>query len=288
MKSDSFVKRHALFLFYALAFLISWGAVIAVIGPREILNVNANVTDALPVIVVAILLGPAVAGLVMTALAEGTLGLHQLWRRLLKWKVGWRWYGALLIAPLTVFGSLLLLSLVDAKWMPAVFVSEDVTSLLIFASLAAIVGGPLEELGWTGFATPRWLQRHTVLWTGVIMGVIWGVWHLIVNFPGSATAAGELPIWLHLLVALFAFLVPYRTLMVWVYEGTGSLLLAMLMHVSLIFFWLLAMPEAIAGSAMMTWYLVWGIMLSAVVAAVWLRNHWHWTLPAARPPLKPA
>lgn len=56
--------------------------------------------------------------------------------------------------------------------------------------------------------------------------------------------------------------------MVWVYDRTGSLLVAMLMHASLVAFWLASIPHAIAGAPLVTWYLVWAVALWVVVAAV--------------------
>jgi hypothetical protein len=41
--------------------------------------------------------------------------------------------------------------------------------------------GFFEELGWTGFATPRLRLRHGFLATGLIVGVPWGAWHLLTN-----------------------------------------------------------------------------------------------------------
>ena len=73
------------------------------------------------------------------------------------------------------------------------------------------------------------------LTTGLIVGVLWGAWHFLVIFWGSGTflrsaPAGPLPARGPLLLCLPAF----RVLMVWVYDRTGSLLVAMLMHASLV------------------------------------------------------
>ena len=80
---------------------------------------------------------------------------------------------------------------------------------------------------------------------------------------------------------LFSFLPPYRVLMVWVYERTnGSLLVAMLMHASLVAFWIISTPVGIAGMPLVTWYLVWAAVLWVVVGAV--------SLAQGGPPLAPA
>ncbi len=55
----------------------------------------------------------------------------------------------------------------------------------------------------------------------------------------------------------------YRVLMVWVYDRTGSLLVAMLMHVSLLASTLIFLPLAISGATLLTYCL-------ALDAAMWV------------------
>ena len=61
--------------------------------------------------------------------------------------------------------------------------------------------------------------------------------------------------------------------MVWVYDRTQSLLLAMLMHASLTGFVLfILMPLEMSGAHLLVWYLVFAAALWLVVAAVALAN----------------
>jgi uncharacterized protein len=79
--------------------------------------------------------------------------------------------------------------------------------------------------------------HYGVLSTGLIVGVLWGAWHFLMNFWASGVTSGELslaifvPTWL--LGILVGQLPAFRVLMVWVHDRTGSLLVAMLIHVSL-------------------------------------------------------
>lgn len=134
--------------------------------------------------------------------------------------------------------------------------------------MAGLVTGFLEELGWTGFAVARLPSRYGVLTTGFFVGLLWGAWHFLSNYLGSATPAGGLPLAIFLPVLLFSFLPPYRVLMVWVYDRTRSLLVAILMHASLVTFWLASMPLAITGVPFATWYLMWAAALWVIVLAV--------------------
>ncbi len=88
--------------------------------------------------------------------------------------------------------------------------------------VTGLMVGFFEELGWTGFAIPRMRLRYGVLATGLIVGLVWGLWHFIL-FWEEDSFSGILPLVL-LLARLFSWLPAYRVLMVWVYDHTESLL----------------------------------------------------------------
>jgi uncharacterized protein len=139
---------------------------------------------------------------------------------------------------------------------------------------AGLMVGIFEELGWTGFAIPRMKLRYGILGTGLIVGVLWGAWHFPPFFWGSGAASGTLPLALFLPVLLFTWLPAYRVLMVWVYDRTESLLVAMLMHVSLVASNVILVPLA-TGVALVTYDLVWAAVLWVVVGAVAVANGGH-------------
>jgi len=73
-----------------------------------------------PYAVPAVILGPGVAGIFMTGFLYGRAGLGEFRSRLLKWRVGARWYAvALLTAPFSIMAALLALSLVSREYLPA-------------------------------------------------------------------------------------------------------------------------------------------------------------------------
>ena len=105
----------------------------------------------------------------------------------MRWRVSPRWYFvAILTAPVSVLAALLSLSLLSPTYLPGFFASDDKVSILTFAVVAGILVALFEETGWTGFATPELRRAHGVLWTGSFLGIIWGVWHLLVNMWGSS------------------------------------------------------------------------------------------------------
>jgi membrane protease YdiL (CAAX protease family) len=85
---------------------------------------------------------------------------------------------------------------------------------------------------------------------------------------------GELPLGLFLAATSFFVLVgqlpAYRVLMVWVYDRTGSLLVAMLMHASLTAAtFVLGATGPLSGLSFLVYDVAMGAAWWAVVAAVW-------------------
>jgi uncharacterized protein len=282
----AFIKSHPVLSYFALAFAISWGGILLVVGgPSGILGTKEEVDRLLLFVMMAWFAGPSVAGILLTGLLYGREGFHNLLTRMTRWRIGARWYAvALLTAPILFAAVSLALSLLSPEFLPGILTTSDKAALLLFGiSYGLIGGGFLEELGWTGFAVPRMRLRYGILATGLIVGVLWGAYHFSVMLWMSSTYSGALPLTILLPAQLFAWLPAYRILMVWVYDRTGeSLLLAMLMHASLSAGMLILQPLAIAGVALLTYILVFGAALWAVVGAVTVANHGHLT---RQPPL---
>jgi uncharacterized protein len=108
-----------------------------------------------------------------------------------------------------------------------------------------------------------------VLATGLIVGLLWGVWH--VPFY-AGTGSGAVPPALNVAVIVFSILLPYRVLMVWVYDHTQSVLMAVLMHVSLNAYTFFLPSPAMVGVPDLIFSLVFGATLWVVVAAVAAAN----------------
>jgi membrane protease YdiL (CAAX protease family) len=116
-------------------------------------------------------------------------------------------------------------------FLPALIRSKDMVTLLGFGIIVGLVAGFFEELGWTGFAIPKFQSRYSALATALMVGVVWGIWHFLPDFWGRVASFGALYI-LNYVVFVIG-VVAYRILIVWVYNNSkGSLLLALLMHAS--------------------------------------------------------
>ena len=252
------LRRRPLFVFFALAFGISWVPILTIMASRGFdLSHLQSVEGGL--LFLAMLLGPSVSGLACTALLDGRTGIRALALRGLRWRVAGAWYAvALLTVPAILLVVLSLLSiLVDPAFAPRF-------QWWLFA--LGLLAGTFEEIGWTGFATPRLLARKSLMVAGLSLGCIWALWHLLVDFRYNAGAIGA--VWpLEFVITYLLALTPYRLLMTWVYSHTQSLLLAILMHASFTGSLLVLVP-VVSAALGFYWQSAFAAALWAVVAVV--------------------
>jgi len=266
----SFIQRHPVSLFYILVFAISWGGLLLLAGIDQIPGNPDQVKKLFPLALVIMFAGPSFSGLLMTLLVSGKPGLRELLSRLLRWQIGLRWYAiALLTGPLLVAAILWLLSQFSSAFIPGIVTADDkIVQVLFGLGWGLLGGGLLEELGWTGFAVPRLRLRYSGLGTGLIVGLLWGVWHILIAFWSSNALAGSLSLTTFVAGFLAFYLVAlpaYRILLVWVHDRTNSLVVVMLMHAFLSASTLILQPQDTSGY--LTWNIVVAVALWLVVAA---------------------
>jgi uncharacterized protein len=171
------IRRYRLATFFLLAFGLTW----LVWVPRAMASQGLLATD-LPIVVgQAWSWGPAVAALLAASLTGGRAAVRDLGTRLVRWRVGWRWYAVVLAGPpafsLAVAGVYAALGGSWATAVPRAFVG-DLRVLVPFFLVLALTDGLGEELGWRGYALPRLLARHGALAASLFLGLIWALWHL--------------------------------------------------------------------------------------------------------------
>jgi membrane protease YdiL (CAAX protease family) len=111
------------------------------------------------------------------------------------------------------------------------------TGLILLGLLPAflislVFGGPLgEEIGWRGYALPRLQKEWSPLASALILGIVWGLWHLPLFFI-TGTAQSFLA-----LAPFMLWVVSLSVLFTWAYNNTaGSLLIPVLLHAIVNFF----------------------------------------------------
>ncbi len=221
MDIRSYIQRHAVLSYFALAFLVAWGGSFVAVGPKFIRGESLQFTDAL-LVLLPMLIGPSLAGVVMAYLADGKSGPRDLFARMRLWRVSARWYSAILIFPVLILVVQLGL---------AAFLSKDFAPYCFqIGILIGLLAGFFEEIGWTGFALPKMQLRHSAFAVGIFLGVLHSLWHLAADYLTASGTRGVY--WMPRFAMFLVSMTAMRVLLVWVYTNTRSVLLAQLMHAS--------------------------------------------------------
>lgn len=266
-----FIERRPVSAYFVLTILISWSCIALIVGPGAFPLRWERFERLGPAMYVAALAGPSLACILLTGLIDGRAGLRDLVSRLRRWRVAPHWYAiALLLAPAAGALTLAALSLFSAEYRPAIFASAHKLETVLLGGAVSLLFGFFEELGWTGFAVPRLRLRHSAVTTGLGVGFVWGAWHFPLFWENGSFSAA-LPIAI-LLARLFSWLPPFRVLMVWLYDRTGTLLLPMLMHASLVATQLIFAPARLGGMPLFVHLLVWCAAIWAFLGVIVVAN----------------
>jgi len=174
--------------------------------------------------------GPSIAGIIIIASTKGKKGLQQITSQALHWRVNLRWWGiSLFISALILLLSILINILLDGETSAFTFIRKEWYLLPIFFVMT-IIGGPLaEEFGWRGFALPYLQKRINPFISSLIIGIIWGLWHLPLFFQQNTLHA---QIGIQLLPIYVLGEIGLSILITWIYNKANSSLLvgAIILH----------------------------------------------------------
>ena len=202
------VWKHRLTAFFSLTLGLTWLAVI----PFFLSN-----GESIPWFT----FGPAVSGFIVAALAGGWSAVKAILASMVKWRVRPIWYLVAFGLPFGAQLSSILINPLLGSAPPAWGNIPAFSEILPMIALYAVFSGPLgEEPGWRGFAAPRLLANHSALAASLILGTIWAIWHFPLGLIGDLSLYGTI----NVLLAGIVF--------TWLYQNTGSVLLAILMHVT--------------------------------------------------------
>lgn len=253
----SFIQRRPVSSYFVLTFVISWLGAFLVASPH--LSRHESLPQLTGVLMFpAMLFGPSLSGVLLTWLTDGSAGLRSLRSRLFFWRIPALWYLSLLIPPVLVLGVLLCLKIfVSAAYAPNRF---------LLGVLFGVPAGLLEEIGWSGYAFPKLSSRLSPFIASILLGLLWGLWHLpVINFLGAATPHGD--DWLRFFLVFSAAMAAMRVLICWVYLNTRSVLLTQLMHISSTGSLVVFSPPVTTKQEVL-WYGVYAVLLWLVAGIV--------------------
>ncbi len=165
---------------------------------------------------------PDIAGVLITGMVDGRAGLRQLFSRVVRWRVGFKWYVIAWCVPLVI--TLLALSIYALRGnaLPAAAPETMLVPLLLFNAILGPLG---EELGWRGTALPLMQERWNMITASLVLGVVWGLYH-VPTFILPGLPQNNVPPLAFMLGAL-----ALNLFMVWMFNHTrGSLIMPFLAH----------------------------------------------------------
>jgi membrane protease YdiL (CAAX protease family) len=168
---------------------------------------------------------PFLVGVFVTAIADGRAGLKTFFSRIVRWRVGLKWYAVALLAPPVLYlvaaglnvltGATIAANIQWPEW------SGFILEILIISFFMIALG---EEPGFRGFALPRLLVGRSAIAAGLTLGVLHTIWHVPTFLGGNIVA----------ILSTILIIISGAVLNTWLFNNTnGSVFLAMLLHVSI-------------------------------------------------------
>ena len=153
---------RSLKIFFTIAFLIPIITTIMVILTEGLQTglVTTQISGAAIVVIMSMVHAPTIAAVVVVFRDEGFDGIRKLFQQLRYWNFSLKWYLlALLIFPVAILAGLSIMTLFSPRYAPLFSIS--------IVAIGTIFSPLWEEIGWTGYATPRMLKMYNPLKTGV-------------------------------------------------------------------------------------------------------------------------
>jgi membrane protease YdiL (CAAX protease family) len=208
----AFIKRYPQAAFWIIAWA-TWflGWFLFAIYPNDLWNL--------------LIYSPLLTGVLVTAIADGRGGLKTFFSRIVRWRVGLKWYAVALFTPpvlyLAAAGLNVLSGATIATSIQLPPMGDLITGIVIFSFLMVALG---EEPGFRGFALPRLLVGRSAIAAALIFGVLHAIWHIPTFLGGDFTA----------ILTTILIILSGAVLNTWLFNHTnGSVFLAMLLHTSI-------------------------------------------------------
>lgn len=218
MKLLQLMKKHPVASFYILTFLISWSGYI----PQVLYSYGLFPFQSMLFFIIGGL-GPAISAIIVMHVLHRKNGVRKIFRALYRWRCSILWY----VVALFLYAFI---------WLAVIAIPNGVSLnlekippwyMLIPFFIANMFMNVWEEIGWRGFALPELQSNYTALTSSIIVGAMWGLWHLplliMKDYPMS-----DYPI-----LPFFIGVIASSLLYTWIYNNTqGSLLIVTIFHAS--------------------------------------------------------
>lgn len=243
------LSRYQLPIFFILAFALTWTAQITaylyaykhgikITNEENLFHIGDLLTGSLApgfapyLLLFSFSFGPTIAGIIVTAIFKGRVGMANLWERLIKVRIPGRWVFLIFLIPLVWNLIALGIGFAANGFQPIHFDFLVPLALAVPLFLYMLVfTGLAEEIGWRGYALPELQTKYTAEKSSWILGIFWGLWHipsvmLVQHLQGELTP----PIAISLLFGLTLGIVGWTIVITWIYNNTKSLFWIVILH----------------------------------------------------------
>jgi len=204
--------------FFVLAFVLMWACFFTV----AFVPIPADTLLGRSLILLGAF-APALAALAVTSFTEGPSSAQTLLRKVTRWRVPVKYYVFALLFMITIkLTAAVIHRTVTGAWPRFGNEALYLISVAIAFSTPFQIG---EELGWRGYALPRLAARLGLPAASLLLGLIWGVWHLPQFFIREGDSYRQsFPLFVLQVTAM-------SVVFAWLYARSGgSVLLTMLLH----------------------------------------------------------
>jgi membrane protease YdiL (CAAX protease family) len=221
----TFIKKYQIALFLILTIIFSWFPWYAGIAPE------------------VMAMGPSIAAFIVVLIVGGKKGFLDLVRPFGRWRASIGcWFVAILGPALLYIIGLGVYLLVGGQAPPFTMIREELNLIPLYLVMVVLMpwNGPVgEEFGWRGYLLPRFQKNYGPLAASLLIGAIWGFWHL----PSFFAPQGVVGVLTDSIGMIFIPLYALGTIansifMTWLYNKTNaSALIAGIVWHAAINFW---------------------------------------------------
>ena len=172
--SDQSISFSTIIPYLLITFGISWGIIaLYIFLPDQTVHLFGQITGNHPLFFLATY-SPAIAALGIILMKIRWSGTKRFLGRMLLWRAPAPWYLFILLGvPAMFYLGAIYKGLTLSELFPVTSLGMYIVSLSLFA-----IKGPVEEIGWRGFALPMLQRKMSPFFAAILIGIVWGFWHL--------------------------------------------------------------------------------------------------------------
>lgn len=223
--TDQYISFSTIIPYLLITFGVTWGIIaLYIFLPDQTASLFGQITGSHPLFFLATY-SPAIAALGIIVMKVRWSGTKRFLGRMLLWRAPAPWYLFILLGvPAMFYLGAIYKGLTLSEFFPVSSLGVYLVSLLLFA-----IKGPVEEIGWRGYALPMLQRKMSPFFAAIIVGIVWGFWHLPAFFLSGVpqSAWSFMPFFIGT-IALSIFATGLFN------ASRGSILLPALLHLQLI------------------------------------------------------